>query len=204
MTDLPTPLEESIHILNVINKSILRYSRALGSLPDYNVNVDVVQTLDTMTFEHCCILISSYFDEYHGYFFKNLSQEKKNKISPYYKRIKQEINSYPDIKKFRNQVIAHNLRIDQKSVPVYTKLNNYKVPQNAIELSIVITCIEYLTIIINRNFPIAFKKVSNYITKYQAGSTLMKQSLLTPLQAETILLRLKSDLVDLDKEQLQK
>ncbi|MGV3545690.1 MAG: hypothetical protein ACO1N4_01425 [Pedobacter sp.] len=199
MTELPTPLEESIHILNVINKSILRYSRALSSLPDYNVNVDVVQALNTMTFEHCCILISSYFDEYHGQFSKNLSQEEKNKIAPYYKRIKRELNLYPDIKKFRNQVIAHNLRVDQKSVPVNIKLNSYKVPQNIMELAIVTTCVEYLTIIINRNFPIAFSRVSNYIAKHQADGVAMKEPPLTPKQAETLVLALKSDLENLDK-----
>lgn len=197
---IPTPLEESIHILNVINKDILRYHRALCSLPDYNVNVDVVQALDTMTFKHCCILVSNYLDEFHGYFFKNLTEEKKNAIGTYYKRIKQELNLYPDIKKFRNQVIAHNLRVNQKSVPVNTKLNSYKVPQNIMELAIVTTCVEYLTIIINRNFPTAFSKVSNYIAKHQTDSVAMKEPPLTPKQAETVILALKSDLEDLNKE----
>lgn len=190
----PTPLEESIHILNVINKSILRYSRALSSLPDYNVNVDVVQALNTMTFEHCCILISSYFDEYDDHFSKNLSQEEKSKISPYYRRIKKELKVYPDIKKFRNQVIAHNLRVNQKSVPVNTKLNSYKVPQNIMELVIIITCVEYLTIIINRNFPSAFSRVSNYIVKHHADSVLINETPLTPPQASAVVLALKSDL----------
>lgn len=199
MTNLPTPLEESVHILNVIKKSILRYSRALSNLPDYNVSVGVVQALNTMTFEHCCILISSYFDEYHGYFFKNLSKKEKNKIAPYYKRIRQELKLYPDIKKFRNQVIAHNLRVDQKSIPVNTKLNSYKVPQNIMELSIVITCVEYLTIIVNRNFPTAFIKVSNYIAKHQANSVSMRELPLTFQQPETLVRSLKSDLEELDK-----
>lgn len=196
---MPTPLEESIHILNVINKNILRYSRALCNLPDYNVNVDVVQALNTMTFEHCCILISSYFDEYHDHFSKNLSHEEKNKIAPYYKRIKQELNLYPDIKKFRNQLIAHNLRVNQKSVPINIKLNSYKVPQNIIELSIAITCVEYLTIIVNKNFPTAFGKVSNYIAKHQAESVSMNEPPLTPQQAEALLLALKADLENLIK-----
>ncbi|RZJ81427.1 MAG: hypothetical protein EOO47_04325 [Flavobacterium sp.] len=199
MTNLPTSLEESVHILNVINNNILRYSRALSSLPDYNVNVDVVQALDTMTFEHCCILISSYFDEYHNYFFKNLSEKERDKIAPYYKRIKRELNLYPDIKKFRNQVIAHNLRVDQKSVPVNTKLNSYKVPQNIMELSVVITCVEYLTVIVNRNYPTAYSKVSNYIAKHQADGVTMKELPLTPRQAETRVMALKSDLEELDK-----
>lgn len=199
MTNLPTPLEESIHILNVLNKSILRYNRALCSLPDYQVNTDVVQALNTMTFEHCCILISSYLDEYHGHFSKNLSQEEKNKISPYYKRIKRELNLYPDIKKFRNQVIAHNLRVNHKSVPINTKLNSYKVPQNIMELSIVITCIEYLTIIINRNFPTAFSNVSNYISKHQTDSVLRKEPPLTVEQAQVLVIALKFDLENLDK-----
>lgn len=199
MTNSPTPLEESIHILNVLNKSILRYSRALGSLPDYNVDVDVVQAINTLTFEHCCILISSYFDEYDGYFSKNLSEEGRNKIAPYYKRIKRELKLYPDIRKFRNQVIAHNLRVEQKSVPVNTKLNSYKVPQNIIELSIVITCVEYLTVIVNRNFPIAFSNVSNYIAKHQVDGVSMKEFPLTSQQAEIIVKALKYDLEDLDK-----
>jgi hypothetical protein len=199
MNELPTPLEESVHILNVINKNILRYSRALGNLPDYNVNAGVVQVLNTMTFEHCCILVSSYLDEYDGYFFKNLSVKQKEKIAPYSKRIRRELNSYPDIKKFRNQVVAHNLRVDKKSVPVNTKLNSYKVPQNVIELSVVITCVEYLTIIVNRNFPTAFNKVSNYIAKHQSDGVSMKELPLTPQQAETRIMALKSDLEDLDK-----
>lgn len=197
--EMPTPLEESVHILNVINKSILRFNKALGSLPDYNVDVDVVQALNVMTFEHCCILISSYFDEYHNHFSKNLSQEEKDKITPCYKRIKKELNLYPDIKKFRNQVIAHNLRVDQKSVPVNTKLNSYKVPQNIMELSVVITCIEYLTIIVNRNFPNAFSRVSNYIATHQADGVTMNEPPLTPQQAGTLIIALKSDLENLDK-----
>lgn len=202
MTNLPTPLEQSIHILNVINKSILRYSRALSSLLDHNVNVDIMQALNTMTFELCCILISSYFDEYHQYFSKNLSQEEKNKIAPYYKRIKRELKFYPDIKKFRNQVIAHNLRVDKRSVPINTKLNSYKVPQNIIELAIVTTCVEYLTIIVNRNFPSAYGKVSNYIAKYQADSISMKEPPKEPQQAEMLILALISDLEDLDRRSM--
>ncbi|MGE6219142.1 hypothetical protein ACQKCH_04890 [Nubsella zeaxanthinifaciens] len=196
----PTLLEESIHILNVINKNILRYNRALSSLPDYNVNIDAVQALNTMTFEHSWHLISSYFDEYHDHFFKNLSEEEKNKILPYYKRIKMELRLYPDIKKFRNQVIAHNLRVDHKSVPVNIKLNSYKIPQNIMELTIVTTCIEYLTIIINRNFPSAFGKVSKYIAKHHADNIAMKETPLTFKQASEILLLLKSDIEKLDKE----
>lgn len=199
MNEFPTALEESVHILNVINENILRYSRALTNLPDYNINVDVVQALNTMTFEHCCILISSYLDEYHDYFSKNLSTKQRDRIAPYYKRIKRELNVYPDIKKFRNQVVAHNLRVDKKSVPVNTKLNSYKVPQNIIELSIVITCIEYLTIIVNRSFPTAFSKVSNYIAKHQADGVSMKESPLTSQQAETLIMTLKSDLEELEK-----
>ena len=199
MTNLPTPLEESVHILNVLNKSILRYHRALCSLPDYNVNVDVAQAINTMTFEHCCILISSYFDEYHNYFFKNLSEKDRAKITPYIKRIKSELKLFPDITKYRNHVIAHNLRVNQKSVPIYTKLNSYKVPQNIIELSILITCVESLTIIVNKNFPTALGKVSNYIAKHQADGVIMDKPPLTYEEAKTKLMALKADLEELDK-----
>lgn len=54
--------------LNVINNNIIRYYRALCSLPDYHVDPNIVITINTMSFENGCMLVTSYFDEYHGHF----------------------------------------------------------------------------------------------------------------------------------------
>lgn len=73
-----TPLDESIHILNVINNNITRYHRALCSLPDYHVDLNIVITINTMCFENGCMLVTSYLDEYHGHFTRLLNEQEKN------------------------------------------------------------------------------------------------------------------------------
>ncbi|MBO9673347.1 MAG: hypothetical protein J7577_07880 [Sphingobacteriaceae bacterium] len=198
-TELPdyhriTPLDESIHILNVISNNIIRYHRALCSLPDYHVDPNIVITLNTMSFENGCILVTSYFDEYHGHFTRLLSEQQKKYINPYFKRIKSVLNLFPDIKEFRNQVVAHNLRVKNKSIPINKSLNSFIVPQTIIEFSLVIECIKYLTMIINRMFPLALEKVVMHVSDTAKRSSVVMKPPLTPADAETILLELIRDL----------
>ncbi|MDQ0967852.1 hypothetical protein QFZ20_003255 [Flavobacterium sp. W4I14] len=199
LTELPdchriTPLDESIHILNVINNNIIRYHRALCSLPDYHVDPNIVITINTMSFENGCILVTSYFDEYHGHFTRLLNEQQKKYINPYFKRIKSVLNLFPDIKAFRNQVVAHNLRVKNQSVPTNKSLNSFIVPQTIIEFSLVIECIKYITTIINRMFPLAMEKVVMHISDMAKRSSVVMKPPLTPADAETILVELIRDL----------
>lgn len=199
LTDLPdyhriTPLDESIHILNVINNNILRYHRALCILPDYDVDPNIVITINTMTFEYGCMLVTSYLDEYHGHFTRLLNEQQKRYINPYFKRIKSVLNLFPDIKEFRNQVVAHNLRVKDKSVPTNKSLNSFVVPQTIIEFSLVIECIKYITTIINRMFPFAMEKVVKHVFDMAKRSSVVMKPPLTPADAEKILLELIRDL----------
>lgn len=199
LTELPdchriTPLDESIHILNVINNNIIRCHRALCSLPDYHVDPNIVITINTMSFENGCILVTSYFDEYHGHFTRLLNEQQKKYINPYFKRIKSVLNLFPDIKAFRNQVVAHNLRVKNKSVPTNKSLNSFIVPQTIIEFSLVIECIKYITTIINRMFPLGMEKVVMHVSDMAKRSSVVMKPPLTPADAETILLELIRDL----------
>lgn len=194
MTNQITPLDESIHILNVINNNIMRYHRALCSLPDYNVDPNVVMTINTMSFENGCVLVTSYFDEYHDHFTKLLNEEQKKYISAYFKRIKKVLNLFPDIKAFRNQVVAHNLRVKNKSVPINKCLNSFVVPQTIIEFTLVIECIRHITTIINRMFPLAMQKVVMHLSDPVSRSGIIMKPPLTPADAETILVELIRDL----------
>ncbi|SDE34654.1 hypothetical protein SAMN04488024_1181 [Pedobacter soli] len=194
MTNQITPLDESVHILNVINNNIIRYHRALCSLPDYHVDPNIVMTINTMSFENGCILVTSYFDEYHGHFIRLLNEQQRRYINPYFKRIKNVLNLFPDIKEFRNQVVAHNLRVKNKSVPTNKSLTSFVVPQTIIEFSIVIECIKYITTIINRMFPLAMKKVVMHLSAEERRKSVVLKSPLTPAEAETILVELIRDL----------
>ncbi|WP_143009656.1 hypothetical protein [Pedobacter soli] len=147
-----------------------------------------------MSFENGCILVTSYFDEYHGHFIRLLNEQQRRYINPYFKRIKNVLNLFPDIKEFRNQVVAHNLRVKNKSVPTNKSLTSFVVPQTIIEFSIVIECIKYITTIINRMFPLAMKKVVMHLSAEERRKSVVLKSPLTPAEAETILVELIRDL----------
>jgi hypothetical protein len=196
-----TPLDESIHILNVINNNIIRYHRALCNLPDYHVDPNIVITINTMSFENGCMLVTSYFDEYHGHFTRLLNEQQKKYINPYFKRIKSVLNLFPDIKEFRNQVVAHNLRVKSKSVPTNKSLNSFIVPQTIIEYSLVIECIKYITTIINRMFPLSMEKVVMHVSDTAKRSNVVMKPPLTPADAEKILLELIRDLDEITNNQ---
>lgn len=191
---MPTPLEESIHILNVLDKVIHEHQYALYRLIDFNVDVNVVMTLNHMTFQYTTIQVASYLDEYHSYFTPSLNEIQREYIKPFYKRIKQEIDKFPDIKKFRNHISAHNLRAKNTSVALYHNLDSYRVPQNIVELGFLTGCINMMTAVINNMFPGVDRKISHLVDlKYQSEK---KVSSKEPMgkEAEALLIQLGSDL----------
>ena len=196
---VPTPLEESIHILNVLNNLINEHQRALAHLTEYNVDVNVFMTLNHMTFQYTIIQVASYLDEYHSYFSQNLNEIQKEYIKPLYRRIKEEINRFPDVKNFRNHISAHNLRIKNKSVALYQDFNTYRVPQNIIELGFLTVCIDTLTKIINGMFPGTYEKIGNLVNlkNKQEGATNIVWEL-TGVEAESLLKKLSRDLRQLE------
>ena len=198
--DFATPLEESIHILNILNNDMRRHQDALCSLIDYNVAVGVLTPLNQMTFQYTTIQAASYLDEYYKYFAPNLNEEQKKYIKPFYKRIKQEINRFPDIKDFRNHISAHNLRLKNRSVPLYHDIHTYRVPQNIIEVGFLIICINALNRVINRMFPNANEKVIDLIrSKHQSNVPRLTAAPMGK-EGDEILIRLGQDLETIRQE----
>ena len=152
-------LDESIHILNVINDKLNDYFEGLTMLAKFNVPLDVVTPLHQLTYEHGVILINSYLDELHNHFIKSLSIEEHTMFSPYYRLIKKEINRFPDIKRYRNNVCAHNLRNDDRSVYLYGNLRKYRVPQHIAEFKFVKDCMNLMTQVVNMSFPMSCSNV---------------------------------------------
>lgn len=164
-------LDESIHILNVINDKLNDYFEGLTMLAKYNVPLEVVTPLHRLTYEHGVILINSYLDELHNHFIKSLSNEKYKQFSPYYKLIKKQINRFPDIKRYRNNVCAHNLRHDDRSVYLYGNLRKYKVPQNIAEFKFIKDCINLMTQVVNISFPMSCNNVRAIVNTRIANDT---------------------------------
>ncbi|WP_421938294.1 hypothetical protein [Pedobacter sp.] len=152
-------LDESIHILNVIDEKLNNYFQALTMLAEFNVSIEVVAPLHQLTFEHGVILINSYLDELHRHFKPLLDNSERVKFSPYYNLIKREIKRFHDIKSYRNNVCAHNLRDNKRSVYLYGNLRQYRIPQNIAEFKFVKDCINLMTQVVNMIFPVSCSNV---------------------------------------------
>ena len=99
------------------------------------------------------IIIVSLIDEHEKYLFKFESKELavKRKIISYkyiIEPILNDINKWSDIRKFRNNVLAHNFRIDSddfKSVHLSNRLKSYNVPESTMDLATLMKYIEVIT-----------------------------------------------------------
>ncbi|WP_029275282.1 hypothetical protein [Pedobacter borealis] len=185
-------LDESIHILNVIDEKFNDYFEALTMLAQFSVPVEVVAHLHQLTYEHGVILINSYLDELHKHFRPSLTNEENAAFSQYYNLIKKEINRFPDIKRYRNNVCAHNLRHDDRSIYLYGHLRKYKVPQNIAEFKFVKDCINLMTQVVNISFPMSCNNVRAIVDTRFANDTTPHISSLPKDKLETM----ASDLVN--------
>ncbi|WP_448104621.1 hypothetical protein [Pedobacter panaciterrae] len=155
--------DESIHILNVLTDYLNTYFNSLVELVNYSVDPLTVGNLNQMTFEYGIVLINSYLDEYNKHFNLSLNDSDRNRIAPYYKRIKKEIKCFCDIKDYRNNVSAHNLRVDNQNIYIHGSFRDYRIPQNIIEFRYLLDCLTLLTNIINRLFPSANDRVQEAV-----------------------------------------
>lgn len=90
------------------------------------------------------IITVSLFDELNKYIFKYrsedaLTQRKIELLGSIIEPAIEEIKKWNDIRKFRNNVLAHNFRIDSndfESVHLSNKLDSYNIPQSYLDLII--------------------------------------------------------------------
>ena len=99
------------------------------------------------------LMTISLLDELNKYFFVYHPNEKElqDRINGYKNIVKPmlaEINSWHDLRKFRNNVLAHNFRIYKdnfKSVLINNKLNTYNIPQYRVDLVILCKYLDAIT-----------------------------------------------------------
>lgn len=198
------PIEDSIYILNNINYKI---EHSLETVTNSSVNYDIDEKSAEAMFYYIVdlgiILSVSYADELNKFFYKAIKIEKGEayskevmKIIKIYKGIIEK--RFPDLKDFRNNYLAHNMRIEKqnnKNVVLDGDLRRYRVPQNMHDYVFLATCIKNINLLIQYFFP-------GYLANakaYQVNSS-HKLPLLPPqfLTFESIQLELKitSELVD--------
>lgn len=165
------PIEESIHILKQLNYKIQHSIETITEkCVEYNIDEISAQSMFYYVMDLGLILSVSYLDELNKYFFKAIKIEKGDLYAKNFMNVlkipKKEIeHRFPDLKTFRNNYLAHNMRIDNqnyKSVVLHGDLRRYRIPQNPHDYIFLTNCINQINITINHIFPGAFEVAELY------------------------------------------
>ncbi len=188
-------IQESVHILNILRDNLLSNLNALYDLQEYNVKEETVNKINHLTFERGIIIIDSYLDEYHKFFSKHCSDSNSNKLRQVYKVIKKKINRFSDIKIYRNNVVAHNLRVNGKNIYFHGNFRGYKVPQTIVEFNFIATCIDILTEFINRTYPKDFNNAADTVSQRMAADSTPYLTSMTREEADEELIVISSEML---------
>lgn len=148
-------LDIALYHLIFIGNSIENTVQAFGSIIDKTDEVHE-RALYVSTFSIVLIQTVLFLDEYHN-FIRSTDTELSNTINAIKKAVKpavNQINEWAEIKDYRNNVLAHNLRDRKKMVTVFEKgLTSYDIPQNGADLLVLCNCIS----MIKKTFESAFR-----------------------------------------------
>lgn len=121
-------------------------------------------TLYNAILMHTC----SYLEEYNNQFTSKTELEFKDRIrmvkkiaKPAYKKIM----NWSDLRQYRNQIIAHNLRINN-DIFSFNKLGQYNAPRTYVDLVVLRKHLMMIQGIIDAEFSIEIPKVNDFIESF--------------------------------------
>jgi hypothetical protein len=137
-----------------MSKCVKTVSRIKPLLTIDKENIADAESYFTL-FQNLVILeATTFLDEYNSHFFCSVLQTEKQRVKEF-KRIVQpiinKINRWKDLKRFRNQIIAHNWR-DKKGVFVIPDLNEFNIPRSRFEGVLLIDYLNYVWNLIQAEF----------------------------------------------------
>jgi len=156
------PIEESIYILNNINYKIQHSIETItDKCVENNIDEKSAESLFYYIMDLGLILTVSYIDELNKFFYNAVKIEKGETYSKDLMKILKTYKSviekrFPDLRDFRNNYLAHNMRIDKqnyKNVVLDGDLRKYRVPQNTHDYIFLTTCIKNINLLIQYFFP---------------------------------------------------
>ena len=160
-------LKYSLYHLFVLNKNIDNCLYSLHDLERSNlkeVNRESEIIIFSATIFFCVIRTCAYLDEIN---YKFLKEKYNNKLTQELEKIIGEINSsWPDLKEFRNEILAHNFRIRNqgyKSIFESKGYAAYQVPADLNEMQKLFDKIGLITTILDNYFP-------QYFEEFRKGS----------------------------------
>lgn len=145
------------------------------------------------------IVVNSIMDELNNFLFKyqgnnNVLIDKIKMFKHIGDPIFEYLNRWPDIKRYRNNVLAHNFRIKNEnniSVFMSNRLYNYIVPETLIDFLMLYRCIEQVSLIIEQIFAKEYSLALSIVENYKHSN-----SRLQSFQDEDKLLRIAFQEVD--------
>jgi hypothetical protein len=154
-------LYDTVCILNKLNFKIQDSALTLMEICNASSEEEIkIQKLTTYIMDLGMINSVSYLKEIEDYFLPSVKHHKGDECFNYLKKIlnvpKKRINkSYPDLELFRNNYLAHNMRINKaqfKNVIIDGDLRKYRIPQNFFDYVFLISCIDLIHINIKKKF----------------------------------------------------
>lgn len=135
----------------VSDNSIYNYNKNLPPKKELYVDEAIIESL----WFQIIIKLCSYLDEYDKFLGITTEAEFKSHILTIKKVLapaRREFNRWKDLRKFRNEITAHNFR-GRKSQVTIDKLSLYDCPNCLDDFSLIIQLLERMTRIITFNYP---------------------------------------------------
>lgn len=161
-----------IHFTLLIDKTFKSLEQlAVTRIFDNNKNEELRSTILINAYSQMLLFTNSLIDEYSTHFIiaKAQTAEEKAKVEQTREVLKpvfRKISKWEEIKDFRNNILAHNLRIQKEgheSVFISKGLSGYNIPERISDFAFLIRCIDLIRQIIIQMFKNEYEVVLNEI-----------------------------------------
>jgi len=186
MTEIAISVYHIIHFTKLIDNSFRVLEKLLETgIFEKNNNNELRALIQINSFSQILLYTSSLSDEYSNHFItkKAKTLEEKGKVEQTRELLKpvfKKINEWNDIKDFRNNILAHNLRIQKsgnESVFISKGISGYNIPEKVRDFGFLIQCVDLISQVVYQIFKVEYEKVveeidlKNNETKDRISST---------------------------------
>ncbi|MBI3717425.1 MAG: hypothetical protein HY252_02380 [Sphingobacteriales bacterium] len=176
-------IESVYHIVFYGNTA--RSLNALLSSAGDRVGEDETMILRYSIQSNVMLMFVSFMDELNKYLFEYNAEdiETKARVDAFKKIIDpilSKTNNWTDLRKFRNNVLAHNFRIDSdgyKSVHLTGKLSEYNIPESTIDLATLLKYIDSISKITEQIFQNEYSEAIALVNRFNKSPKKINQSI---------------------------
>ncbi|MBP7557335.1 MAG: hypothetical protein KA821_13755 [Chitinophagaceae bacterium] len=181
-----------IFIGNLIEHTINSFTKIIGRIDDLAENSLWVSTNSIII-----IHTISFLDEYNN-FIKSEDRDLDATIKAIKKTVKpaiKQINEWKDLRDFRNNVLAHNLRNEKMAVSIFNRgLGSYDIPQTGADFAVLVNCVSMIKKTFQSAFSVKLEQVQKKIDRQEYP--LKEKRFKNGNEAEAAVLRITQEIND--------